>query len=64
MGIWRGETFKEYIQEELYCFVEGIFTAMKHDFQFVKIDGGSYSKLVDVTRNTVISNYYPGAHAS
>ena len=24
IGIWRGETFKEYIREELHCFAEGM----------------------------------------
>ena len=59
MGKWRGETFKEYIREELHCFAEGILTAMKQDFKFVNIVGGEYSKLVDVTRTTVVSDYQP-----
>ena len=29
MGLWRGETFKEYIREELHCFAEGMSTATK-----------------------------------
>ena len=29
MGRWRGETFKDYIREELHCFAEGMSTAMK-----------------------------------
>ena len=59
MGKWRGETFKEYIREELHCFAEGILTAMKQDFKSVNIVGGEYSKLVDVTRTTVVSDYQP-----
>ena len=59
MGIWRGETFKEYIREELHCFVEGMLTAMKQNFEFVNIGGGAYSELVDVNRTTVVSDYYP-----
>ena len=57
MGRWRGETFKEYIREELHCFAEGISTAMKQDFKFFNISGGSHSEFVDVTRTTVVSDY-------
>ena len=59
MGRRRGETFKEYIREELHCFSEGMSTAMKQDFKFVNIYGLVYSKLVDVTRTTVVSDYQP-----
>ena len=34
MDRWRGETFKEYIREELHCSVEGMSNAMKQDFNF------------------------------
>ena len=61
MGRWRGETFKEYIREELHCFAEGMLTAMKQDFKCFKIAGGALSKLVDVTRTTVVSYYQPAA---
>ena len=64
MGIWRGETFKEYRIEELHCFAEGILTAMKQDFKFFNIAGGAYSKLVDVTRTTVVSDYQPTTEAT
>ena len=64
MGRWRGGTFKEYIREELHCFAEGMSTAMKQDFQFVNISGGSYSKLVDVIRTTVVGDYQPAAEAT
>ena len=59
MGRWRGETFKEYITEELHCFADGMSTAIKQDFKFVNISGGAYSELVDVTRTTVVSDYQP-----
>ena len=59
MGILRGETFKEYIREELHCFAEGTLTAMKQDFKFVNINGGAYSELVGVTRTAVVSDYHP-----
>ena len=41
MRIWKGENFKEYIREELYCFAEGMLTAMKQDFKFVNMAGGA-----------------------
>ena len=31
MGRWRGETFKDYIREDLHCFLEVMSTAMKQD---------------------------------
>ena len=64
MRIWRGETFKEYIQVELNCFAEGVSTAMKQDFKFVNIAGGAYSELVDFTRITVVGDYQPAAEAT
>ena len=60
----RGETFKEYIQEELHCFAEVMSTAMKQDFKFVKIASGAYSKLVDITITTVVSDYQPATEAN
>ena len=59
MGRWRGETFKEYIREELHCFLEVMLTAMKQDFKIFNIAGEAYSELVDVTRTTVVSDYQP-----
>ena len=56
--------FREYIQEELHSFSEGMSTAMRQDLKFVIIAVGSYSKLVDVTRTTVVSDYQPAAEAS
>ena len=61
MGRWRGKTFKEYIREELHCFEKVMLTAMKQDFKIVNIAGGAYSKLVDVTRTIVVSDYQPAA---
>ena len=57
MGMCRGETFKEYIREELHCFAEGMLTAMKQDFKIFNISGGSHSEFLDVTRTTVVSDY-------
>ena len=59
MGRWRGGTFKDYIREELHCFAEGMLTAKKQYFKFISIAGGAYSKLLDVTRTTVVSDYQP-----
>ena len=56
---WRGKTFKEYTREELHCFAEGMSTAMNQDFKLTNITGGAYRELVDVTRNTVVSDYQP-----
>ena len=64
MGRWIGEIFKEYIREELHCFAEGMLTEMKQDFKYVNIAGGAYSELVDVTRTTVVSDYYPDTWAT
>ena len=64
MGRRRGETFKEYIREELHCFVGDISTAMKQEFKFVNIAIRAYRKLVDVTRTTVVSDYQPAAEAT
>ena len=64
MGRRRGETFKEYIREELNVFAEGMSTAMKQYFKFVNIAGGAYSELVDVTRTKVVSYYQPVAEAA
>ena len=36
---------------------------MKQDFKFVNIAGGAYSKLVDVTRTKVVSEYQHAADA-
>ena len=43
MGKWRGETFKEYIREELIFFAEVMLTAMKQEFKCFFITGGAYS---------------------
>ena len=64
MGRWRGETFKEYIREELNCFAEGMSTAMKQEFKFVNITCGAKSELIDVTRTKVISDYQPATEAT
>ena len=54
-----GVKHSKQIREELHCFSEGISTAMKQDFEFVKIDGCAYIKLVGVTGTAVATNYQP-----
>ena len=40
MGRWRGQTFKEYLREQLHMFSEGIYRNMKKCFNFVTVEGG------------------------
>jgi hypothetical protein len=47
MRRWRGATFKEYIQEELACFSEGMSTSMKKKFDFVNIAGNTFNTITD-----------------
>jgi hypothetical protein len=47
IGRWRGATFKEYIQEELVCFSEGMLTSMKKKFDFVNIAGNALNTNTD-----------------
>ena len=42
MGRWKGATFKEYIREELACYLEGMTKNMKRNFKFVNISGNAY----------------------
>jgi hypothetical protein len=53
MGRWRGDTFKEYIREELACFSAGMSKAMKKTFKFVNITGSAQGAMVDVTSTVV-----------
>ena len=54
MGRWRGDTFKEYMREQLACYYVGMSKAMKQKFNFVNIAHGG---MRDVTTNTVASPY-------
>ena len=45
MGQWRGATFKEYIQEELACYVQGMSRDMKRKFNFVNITGNAFTEI-------------------
>jgi hypothetical protein len=47
MGRWRGDTFKEYVHEELHCFSDGMAKAMKQCFKFVNVTGHSLTDVTD-----------------
>jgi hypothetical protein len=42
MGRWRGETFKEYVREELHSFLDGMAKDMKHCFHFINVMGHAF----------------------
>jgi hypothetical protein len=50
MGRWKGATFKEYIREELACYMAGMMKNMKQNFKFVYVLGNSYH---DVTATCI-----------
>ena len=51
---WRGETFKEYIREELATFAEGMSKAMKKRLNYVVVSGGAFHELAsDVAAMTL-----------
>jgi hypothetical protein len=52
MGRWRGETFNEYVREELHCFSDGMAKDMKQCFHFVNVMGHSFH---DIPLNTLSS---------
>jgi hypothetical protein len=45
MGRWQGATFKEYIREELACYVTGMSKDMKRKFTFVNIAGNAFTEI-------------------
>ncbi len=47
MGRWWGATVKEYIPEELTCFLEGMSTDTKKKFNFVNITGNAFNTITD-----------------
>jgi hypothetical protein len=47
MGRWHGVPFKEYISEELACFLIGMSTSMKKQFEFVNMAGNAFSNITD-----------------
>ena len=52
MGRWRGETFKEYISDQLANASVGMSKAMSQTFRFVCISGGFLNDVTDDTVNT------------
>jgi hypothetical protein len=50
MGRWRSDTFKEYLREELHCFLDGMAKALKPCFKFVNVTGHA---LTDITSQII-----------
>jgi hypothetical protein len=57
MGRWRGDTFKEYVWEQLSIFSEGMSRKMSKMFEFVNIEGGVCH---DISRTVVGMAYNNG----
>jgi len=68
MGRSRGQTFKEYIREELHCFSKGMSKSMKKRFRFVNVAGGAYhditSSVMATRPNSTATVAYPYGFAS
>ncbi len=47
MGRWRGETFKEYVREQLSNFSEGMSASMQKTFGFVNVEGGVFHDITE-----------------
>ena len=43
----KGATFKEYIQEELANYTDGMSTAMKTKFNFMNIAGNEFRDIIE-----------------
>ena len=52
MGRWRGNTFKEYISDQLANASEGMSKAMSKTFKFVCVSGGILNDVTTTTLNT------------
>jgi hypothetical protein len=57
MGRWCGDTFKEYVREQLSIFSEGMSRKMSKMFEFVNIEGGVCH---DISRTVVGMAYNNG----
>jgi hypothetical protein len=53
-GTLEGSHFKEYIHEELACYLAGMTTNMKRNFKFVNISGNAYH---DITTKCIKEDY-------
>jgi hypothetical protein len=47
LGRWRGETFKEYVREQLSNFSEGMSSSMQKTFGFVNVEEGVFHDVTD-----------------
>ena len=61
MGLWRGATFNECIQEELESYSKGMSRDMKHKFGFVNVVAGAF---VDIISTMVSEEYNSNARAA
>jgi len=55
MGHWHGATFKEYVLNELACFLSGMSRDMKQKFGFVNVSGNAFSDITDACVNAEYS---------
>jgi hypothetical protein len=46
MGCWPGETFKEYVREQLSNFSDGMSKSMQKCFGFVNVEGGVFHDVI------------------
>jgi hypothetical protein len=56
LGRWRGETFKEYVREQLSNFSEGMSTSMQKTFGFVNVEGGVFHDVTETLLTLPYSN--------
>ena len=64
MGRWRGETFKEYVREQLSIFSEGMSKKMKKCLGFVNIEGGMCRDISQTVVSMAYNNGVTGAAAA
>jgi len=56
LGRWRGETFKEYVREQLSNFSEGMSASMQKTFGFVNVEGGVFHDVTETLLTLPYSN--------
>jgi hypothetical protein len=59
MGHWRGATFKEYVRNELACFLSGMSSDMKKKFGFDNVASNAFSSITDACINADYSAPLP-----
>ena len=47
IGQWRGETFKEYVREQLSNFLAGMSASMQKTFGFMNVEGGVFHDITE-----------------